>query len=161
LYLSATKGLGGQSLDVASGSIASTTLAANNTQALMNSGKTVPGCAGSRLTHCLSSLFANVLIVADGKALEGRHLGPVADYIAMLVLSQPRSLDGCDALPSILDLTSSGCDGRPAPDALTIDDIAYLKALYRTNLETVYTLEKADVATKMAHDKHPDTTQTH
>ncbi len=106
----------------------------------------------SRFTHCLSSLFVNVLIVADANALNGRPIGPIADYIALLALSQSRSLDGCDALPSILDLLSTKCGGRSKPDGLTDSDLAYLKALYWTNLETELVVEKGQIAEKMARD---------
>ena len=116
---------------------------------LLNIGSTGSGCAGSWLTHCVSSLFSNVLIVVDTKAIEGRRIGPVADYIAMLALAQATSLDACDALPSILDLLSKACGTRPAPASWTDGDIAYLRALYRANLTTVLPLEKDSIANQM------------
>ena len=72
--------------------------------------------AGSRLTQCLKSLFTNVLIVVDAPAMmERRRIGPIADYIAVLALSQAKSLDACEALSSILDLLAGRCcrPGRP------------------------------------------------
>jgi hypothetical protein len=80
------------------------------------------------------SSIAHVLILADITKVGGREIGPVSDYIAMLALSQPPSLDDCNELPSILDLMSSTCGTRPKPQALTASDIAYLKALYATDL---------------------------
>ena len=116
---------------------------------MLNMGQMPGGCAGSSFTHCISSLFANVLIVVDGRAVEGRQIGPIADYIAVLALSQASALDDCSALPSILDLQSSKCGDRPKPDSWTDDDAAYLKGLYRANLETVLWVEKDSIADQM------------
>ena len=80
------------------------------------------------------SQFVNVLIVADAGKVAGREIGPVADYVAMLALSQARSLDACGELPSILDLLAANCQSRPAPLALTSSDLAFLKALYAADL---------------------------
>jgi hypothetical protein len=80
------------------------------------------------------SSITHVLIVADINKLGGHEIGPVSDYIAMLALSHPRSLDDCNELPSILDLMSSRCGAREKPQALTANDIAYLKALYAADL---------------------------
>ncbi len=76
----------------------------------------------------------NVLIVADIKKVAGAEVGPISDYIAMLALSEPRSLDDCNTLPSILDRMSDACRDREKPKALTDSDIAYLKGLYAADL---------------------------
>ena len=89
---------------------------------------------GSAIPMRRISAIANVLIVADIKEVGGREIGPVADYIAMLALSEPASLDSCNQLPSILDLMAQDCPGRAKPVALTENDMAYLKALYTADL---------------------------
>ena len=89
---------------------------------------------GSNIPMRRISAIANVLIIADLKAVGGSEIGPVADYIAMLALSEPRSLDDCNPLPSILDLMSTACAGRAKPVALTDNDWAYLKGLYTADL---------------------------
>ncbi len=48
----------------------------------------------------------------------------------MLALTQPISLNGCNALPSIIDLFSAACSGNPEPTGLTESDTAYLRGLY-------------------------------
>lgn len=109
------------------------------------------GCADSHFSGCLTSLFKNVLIVVDSHAVEGKHLGPVADYLAMLALSRQESLNGCDALPSIIDLyAKSPCPGRDPPDGLTAPDAAYLTALYASDLEGRLASEQDDIAGRMA-----------
>ena len=112
---------------------------------------TPKGCAGSLITHCLRSTFRNVLVVLDSHAVEGKDLGAVADYAAMLALAQPRSLDGCSALSSILDLMAkSPCAGRDAPDQLTAADASYLTALYASNPESSAITERGDIAGRMS-----------
>jgi hypothetical protein len=109
------------------------------------------GCGDSRFRDCLQTGFANVLVVADTKALEGKDLGLVADYIVMLAMSQPKSLDGCADFPSVIDvMAKSACPGRPTPDGLTPSDAAYLTALYKADLEARKTFAQSDLSTRMA-----------
>ena len=105
---------------------------------------------GSKIPMRRLSAIANVLIVADTKKVAGQEIGPIADYIAMLSLSQPNSLDECNAFPSILDLMASGCDARAKPAALTDSDMAYLKGLYAADLSaTSVSVQKDNIATGM------------
>ncbi|HEY5412294.1 MAG TPA: hypothetical protein VIJ94_16360, partial [Caulobacteraceae bacterium] len=110
------------------------------------------GCGDSRLTtSCLESELNNVFIVADSKALEGKDLGLVADYMVMLALSQPRSLEGCNALASVIDVfAKSACPGRDPPDGLTPADAAYLTALYAADLQAKQKGEQSEIADRMA-----------
>ena len=108
------------------------------------------GCGDSRLTtSCLQSEFDNVFIAADSKALEGKDVGLVADYLVMLALSEPRSLAGCNAMASVIDLFAK-CPDRDAPDGLTPADAAYLTALYAADLEAKTKVEQSDIAGRMA-----------
>ena len=113
------------------------------------SGVTGEGCLGGKFSRCMNSVFVHVLIVIDGKALYGRKIGPLIDYATLLALSQPATFDGCDELPSILDLLSKSCAGRAAPEALSAGDLAYLAALYKTELDTELGFERSDIATLM------------
>jgi len=102
-------------------------------------------------TSCLQSVFKNVFVVVDSKRLEGEDLGLITDYLVMVALSQPRSLDGCNALSSVIDLLApSGCPGRSPPDGLTPADAAYLTALYTADLEAKKAGEQGDIAGRMA-----------
>ena len=71
-----------------------------------------------------------VTVLVDARRTQGVKLGTMADYAAMLALSEPRSPDRCQVLPSVLDLFAGACAGRPAPTGLTPSDLAYLKAVY-------------------------------
>ncbi|MGZ3365221.1 MAG: hypothetical protein ACXWKY_10925, partial [Caulobacteraceae bacterium] len=99
---------------------------------------------------CLQSTFKNVFVVADIKALEGKELGLLADYLVMLTLSQPRSLDDCYALSSVIDLFAKACAGRNSPDGLTPGDAAYLTALYAADLQAKKASEVGDISGRMA-----------
>jgi hypothetical protein len=81
-------------------------------------------------TPCQKIGFDNVLVVVDERQVPGLTLGALSDYAALLALSEPASLNGCNALPSIIDLFSTACAGQPEPTGLTETDTAYLKALY-------------------------------
>ena len=110
------------------------------------------GCADApHFTSCLKSVFHNVFIVADSKALQGKDLGAVADDLVMLALSQPKSIDGCNVLPSVLDqFAKSPCPGRDPPDGLTPTDAAFLTGLYKADLEGKQAFEQDDIAGRMA-----------
>jgi hypothetical protein len=81
--------------------------------------------------------FLNVFVIVDLRSTGNKSLALLTDYVAMVVLSQPRSLDHCNALPSITDLYAGSCPGRGAPDGLTPADAAYLTALYTTPEDNV------------------------
>jgi hypothetical protein len=109
------------------------------------------GCV-DRFTACYKSEFGNVLIVADSKALDGKTLRLIADDMVMLALSQPKSLDGCNALPSVIDaFAKSPCPGRDAPRGLTPADAAYLKALYSADPEGKKFVEQVAIGERMAN----------
>jgi hypothetical protein len=150
-YLTSTRGGGGNTaLDVAAGApMGGADAMITGPVSLANAGNMPGGCAASRLTSCLRSLFTNVLIVVNAPAMDGRQIGPIADYIAMLALSQAKSQDGCGALTSILDLMAGTCAGGTAPATWTDSDIAYLTALYKVDLSTMMGLEKANIASQM------------
>ena len=88
---------------------------------------------------CLHSLFLNVLIVVDAAHMGDVSADLASDYLALVALSQPqpRSLDGCLALPSVLDFYARDCPGREAPTGLTPADRAYLTGLYAADLTQV------------------------
>jgi beta-lactamase regulating signal transducer with metallopeptidase domain len=105
------------------------------------------GCGDkSKFTACLTSEFQSVLVVVDTGRAQG-DLGPIADYVAMLAMTQPRSPDGCSGLPSVVELF---CAGRSASASLTRADVAYLTALYKTDLQARKAVQQRDIANRMA-----------
>lgn len=102
----------------------------------LEAGTTPPGRLESRLATGLSSLLISVFIIVDTRGIAGYEVGSIADYLAMLILSQTASTDVCGQLPSILDLMSSNCEeGREKPTAMTAGDLAFLRALYLADMQ--------------------------
>jgi hypothetical protein len=121
-------------------------------ESLDRPGSGIPnGCAARRFSSCLQSMFWHVLVVVDARKVQGQPLGPIMDYLAMLAISQPQSLDGCLDLPSIIDLFApTPCPDRTEPDGLTRADTAYLTSLYKADLEGKKTVEQSEIAGRMA-----------
>lgn len=110
------------------------------------------GCADSRIAStCLTSRLRNVFIIVDSKAMNGKDMGPVADDITLLALAQPRTLDACTDLPSVMDnFAAAPCAGRDPPGGMTAADAAFLTALYQADLRNRKATEQADIANRMA-----------
>jgi hypothetical protein len=108
------------------------------------------GCGDkSRFTICLTSEFQDVLVVVDTKRMQDYGPGLISDYVVMLSLAQPKSLDGCNVLPSVLDLFAQGC-ANFGMEGLTRADVAYLSALYKTDLQARKFAQQTDIADRMA-----------
>lgn len=107
------------------------------------------GLAGSYFTKGLTSEILHVLVIVDTRKVAGDSLRSISDYIAMLALTRMGSLEGCNELPSIIDLLSSGCGEREKPQTLTDADTAYLKALYSSDLEANLNIEEGDMRDRM------------
>jgi hypothetical protein len=120
--------------------------------AIDDSDGTMPGgCAGTRFSDCLANQIVAVVVVADRGQVEGRTIGSIADYIAMLALSKVDLNQACGDLDSITNLMSAKCEaGAPRPEALTEADLAYLKALYSINMARYMWVQRDNVADIMA-----------
>jgi hypothetical protein len=110
----------------------------------------VTGCGDkAKFTACLTSEFAHVLVVVDTNKAQDYSPGLIADYVVMVALAQPRSLDGCNVLPSVIDLFSKGCPNF-GMEGLTRADVAYLTSLYKIDLEARKGGQETAIAEKMA-----------
>lgn len=89
----------------------------------------VVNVTGSRLGDGVSSDFNHVVVVAEPAKLLDYEIGTLADYIALLALSQIQQPDQCQELPTLLNLLAPGCSAPPK--GLTNVDLAYLRALYK------------------------------
>ena len=119
---------------------------------IFNAGKVAAGEPGSRLTNGRSSLIVSALIVVDTTKVAGMTIGSIADYLAVMVLSQAQSPEGCGQLASIIDLMATTCGGRDKPSQITAGDIAFLRGLYSTDLEQPVSLENSDIQVKMMRE---------
>lgn len=115
---------------------------------------TPPARLGTRLTTGRDSILVHALVLVDIRKVTGYDIGPISDYLAMLVLSQTRRQDACGQLPSILDLMAPGCD-REKPTAVTAGDLAFLRALYISDLRTPYYMEKGSLDSRVLQQLSP------
>jgi hypothetical protein len=106
-------------------------------------------CIDARSPDCPHSVFLNVLVIVDVGRMGDVDVSLTSDYVAMLALSQPLALDGCMALPSVIDLYARACAGRDPPDGLTPADMAYLTSLYAADLTVSKSGEQSDIANRM------------
>ena len=87
--------------------------------------------SGNRMIgNGLRSGFRHALIVVDADKLAKEEVGVLADYIVMLSLSQVKSLDTCQTLPSVVNLLAPNC---AKPQGLLSADLGYLNGLYHMN----------------------------
>lgn len=90
-----------------------------------------------RVGNNIKSQFEDVTIVADPVKLGDPEMGPLADLIAMLALSQPQLGKGCQN--SVLDLIARACPNTP--NGFSPMDMSYLRGLYRMRGTAVGTLD--------------------
>jgi hypothetical protein len=102
---------------------------------------------GSRLGDGMHSAFHNIIILADPNKLLKYEIGTLADYIAMLALTQVNSLDTCQQLSSIVNLLASSCEQKA--NAMTDTDRAYLRGLYKMGLDRNLRTQQDEVAYQM------------
>jgi hypothetical protein len=104
------------------------------------------GRAGSRLGNDMSSELVHSLVIADAGKVAGEKIDAVADYIAVLALSQWRRLDRCSGMSTILNLMADGCDAEDRPEAATPADIALLTGLYTVDARESGSQQRATIA---------------
>jgi hypothetical protein len=104
---------------------------------------------GDRLGDGLRSELYHVMVVADRGKVAGLEIGSIADYIAMLALSQTGTFDACEGAPSITNLLSPDCESGVKTDALTDVDLAFLSGLYKMNLAGNFQQQRAAIAGAM------------
>ena len=102
---------------------------------------------GTRVSDGMRTGFRNVIVLGDRDKLVKMEMGAVADYISFLVLAQPRSLDDCTGLPSILNSLAANCAANSGE--LSTTDIAYLTGLYRMNTDRLLAGQKEQIAFQM------------
>jgi len=94
-------------------------------------GKVFYAAGTGRFNSGPGSTLYNVLIVADPGKLKEYSMGSLADYIAMLALSQPKHFDACWEVPSISNLLSKECTPERKTATISDNDTRFLYGLYR------------------------------
>ena len=108
--------------------------------------------SGSRTGNGLKSEFTAAIIVIDTTKIAGQEIGPLADYIAMLALSQGQYYDTCQNVPTITNLMAADCGAEKKPAAMTDVDLTYLRGLYKMAPDGNYLGERASIAYEMKKD---------
>jgi hypothetical protein len=102
---------------------------------------------GGRLKDGLRTVFYHVIVTADPRQLADYEVGALADYIAMLSLTQLQSLDICQQLPSIINLLGPHCDG--APGRISESDLGYLRGIYSMSADGNLRMQQDGIAYRM------------
>lgn len=105
--------------------------------------------AGRGLRDGLHAEIARVTIVADSGKLDRYDTDTLADYAAMLALSQATAFATCREMPTITNLLVPGCDDSHKTRGLSEIDLSYLRALYRTNPDLGPQLQQAAIVHQM------------
>lgn len=105
--------------------------------------------AASRLEDVVSQI-GYVLVAVDQSKVSEHSLETISDYVAMLVLTRTAQ-NGCNVLPSIIDLFSPDCGSGERPQALTDADKAFLKALYSARFGMKINLEQHEISQELIH----------
>ena len=102
---------------------------------------------GNHINDGTRSAFNHIIITVDSSKLAGRNFVQLADYVAMLALTQPDSLDACRQLPTVVNLMALNCDQRVG--GITAVDLGYLKGLYRMASDKSLVFQEAEIADQM------------
>jgi hypothetical protein len=126
---------------------------ATGTVAMNMPGARIVSVTGGRLGDGVSSGLNHVVIVAEPAKLLDNEIGTLADYIAMLALSQIQAPETCQDLPSILNLLVPGCS-RSAT-TLTSGDMAYLRGLYKMTPTANFQGQRREIMYQMSQSLSP------
>jgi len=124
---------------------------------------TLPGASamsvsGTRfLGDGLSSEFQHVVMVVDTLKVATLEMGSLSDNLAMLALSQPSEADTCQDLPSISNLMiTPACGPATLTAEMSVYDRAYLRGLYRSQIEGAGNVQKAQISYEMRQAQQGD-----
>lgn len=97
----------------------------------------------------ISSELYHVIIIVDLAKVDGRTLGALADYVAMLSLAQTQAFGACQPVASITNLVSTPCDAAVKVNEITSNDLAYLHGLYSIDPRSSFQQQRDDIAYEM------------
>jgi hypothetical protein len=100
----------------------------------------------TRLGDGMRSRFHQVMIVIDPGKLAELDMGTVADYIALVSLTELADPNACQGLPSIVNLLATSC--TPV-DALTDNDRGYLRGLYHMSPDQNASVQQDEIGYQM------------
>lgn len=112
-------------------------------------GVPVSSRSGGLVKTGASSVITTVFIVVDLKKVASAPLSAIADYAAMLALSQTDAFESCQPLPSISNLMAPVCTEEKKASAMTPSDIAFLRGIYSSQAGASLMEQQAAIASQM------------
>jgi len=97
----------------------------------------------------LRAELGRVTIIGDLGKLDDYDTRTLADYVAMLALSQTDAFATCRNMPSITNLLIPDCDASLKTAALSDADLAFLRGVYKTLGGDNLNLEMGDIFREM------------
>lgn len=91
-----------------------------------------------------------VTVIIDSAKTARYGVGEIADYIAMLALTQTRNFEGCEPVASIANLLASDCADGLKPAEITQTDIAFLRGIYKMDAGATLAIQQDQIAGEMA-----------
>jgi len=110
------------------------------------SGSAVRMREGDALRAGARSEMLHVTVIADVGQTKDYRFSAVADYIALLALTEMKVAGACQDLTSVTNLIFPGCD---APDQASAADLAYLKGVYKVDPGEGLGSQRDDIAAEM------------
>ncbi len=104
---------------------------------------------GGHIDDGLKSVFTSALVIVDANQAKGHAVGSLADYVAMMALTQTKASDGCLALPSVTNLLTPDCDDSLKTDALSDADMGYLRGIYKMDPGLTLNMARGDIANEI------------
>jgi len=104
---------------------------------------------GSRLRDGVRSQLAAVTVVAALDTVRYHELAAVADYLALVILSQTKAFETCEKMETVANLLVPRCDLDGRVKGLMPGDLAFLKALYRADTDGTLVMQQASITNEM------------
>jgi hypothetical protein len=106
---------------------------------------------GSRLVPPVDDAFNRVVVVLDGRQLDGLTSGQIAAYVSMITLAEVRVEAAPRDVDTIVNLFAVRKAGRTPPEDLTFWDRAYLGALYNASTQINIWMQRSVMEDRIEH----------
>ncbi len=98
-------------------------------------------------------MLSSVIIVVDARQVKGYSVGQIADYVAMVGLTQVNQDFKPEAAPSIMRLFAASSPAEPRPEGMSSWDQAFLKGLYTTDQGSLW--QRGQIVSWVVQDLAP------
>ena len=113
---------------------------------------TLDQVTSSRLLPATEEAFSRVVIIVDANRLVGFDLAQISGYLSMVSLAQVKPDADLEHVTTIMNMFDDRTSGRQAPTDLTFWDRAYLGALYDTDAEINFAMQRSGMVAHIRHD---------